>query len=76
LSPAKYGKKSHSFDFLGVFGIAVLWLPRFFEMILYAGHNDLTNDFVTGWLEEFIPPLTKEIMERGTNPNFVRYSSP
>jgi hypothetical protein len=43
---------------------------------MYAGHNDLTHDFVTGWLEEFIPPLAKEIMERGTNPNFVRYSSP
>ena len=46
------------------------------EIYMCAGHNDLTDNFVTGWLEEFIPPLAKEIMERGANPNFVRYSSP
>jgi hypothetical protein len=46
------------------------------EIYMYAGHNDLTDNFVTGWLEEFIPPLANEILERGVNPNFVRYSSP
>lgn len=37
------------------------------EVYMCAGHNDLTDSFVAGWLEEFIPPLAKEIKERGSS---------
>lgn len=46
------------------------------EIYMYAGHNDLTDNFVTGWLEEFIPSLAEEIIERGVASRSVRYSSP
>ena len=32
--PRQIGKKIHSFDFPGAFGIVILWLPCFIEMIL------------------------------------------
>ena len=45
------------------------------EIYMCAGHNDLTDNFVAGWLEEFIPPLAKEIKDHGGNQKSVRYSS-
>ncbi len=46
-------------------GYAVLALLETFypevETYVRAGHNDLTNNFVTGWLEQFAPSLTKDI---------------
>lgn len=42
------------------------------ETYVYAGHNDLTNNFVTGWLEQFAPSLTKDILTSHRS----RYGSP
>jgi hypothetical protein len=42
------------------------------ETYVYAGHNDLTNNFVTGWLEQFAPSLTKDIPASHSS----RYGSP
>ena len=44
---------------------------------VYAGHNDLTDNFVTGWLEQFVPDLGKEILTAQENITYhTRYSSP
>jgi hypothetical protein len=42
------------------------------ETYVRAGHNDLTNNFVSGWLEEFVPSLTKDI----PTSHGSRYGSP
>lgn len=45
------------------------------ESYVFTGVSDLTDDFVTGWLAEFIPPLAKEITDKGVNSSLVRYGS-
>ena len=42
------------------------------ETYVRAGHNDLTNNFVTGWLQQFAPSLTKNIPTSYAS----RYGSP
>lgn len=42
------------------------------ETYVRAGHNDLTNNFVTGWLEQFAPSLTNDIATSHRS----RYASP
>jgi hypothetical protein len=42
------------------------------ETYVRAGHNDLTDNFVTGWLEQFAPSLTKDILTSYRS----RYGSP
>jgi hypothetical protein len=42
------------------------------ETYVRAGHNDLTNNFVTGWLEQFVPSLAKDI----STSQGRRYGSP
>jgi hypothetical protein len=42
-----------------------------------AGRNDLTDNLVTGWLEQFVPTLAKEIFAiQRKNTNHTRYISP
>jgi len=42
---------------------------------VYAGHNDLTDNFVTGWLKQFAPALAKDIpINYKTPPSRARYS--
>jgi len=44
---------------------------------VYAGHNDLTDDFVIGWLEQFVPALAHEIESDHKNTSArMRYRSP
>jgi len=46
------------------------------DTYVYAGHNDLTDNFVTGWLEQFVPELAKEILTAQENLTYhTRYSS-
>lgn len=45
------------------------------EAYVFTGESDLTDNFVTGWLAEFIPPLAKEILENGIQPSRVRFGS-
>ena len=42
------------------------------ETYVHAGHNDLTDNFVTGWLEQFAPTLTNDIPVSHRS----RYTSP
>jgi hypothetical protein len=42
------------------------------ETYVRAGHNDLTDTFVTGWLEQFVPLLAKDILTTYRS----RYGSP
>jgi hypothetical protein len=46
------------------------------EAYVYAGRHDLTDDLVTGWLTEFVPPLAQEISDKDEGPRRVRYASP
>lgn len=46
------------------------------EVSMCAGHNDWTDNFVTGWLAEFVPPLAQEITALGVDSSKVRHSSP
>ena len=46
------------------------------EISMYAGDDDLTDNFVTGWLEAFIPQLAKEIRDLGADSTKVRFGSP
>lgn len=42
-----------------------------------AGRNDLTDNLVTGWLEQFVPTLAKEIHAiQRKNTKYTRYLSP
>jgi len=43
---------------------------------MLVGQNDLTDNLVTGWLTEFIPPLANEIIEKGIDSSIVRFGSP
>lgn len=45
------------------------------EYYVHAGQCDLTDNFVTGWLAEFIPPLAKEITDLGIDSAMIRYGS-
>jgi hypothetical protein len=45
------------------------------EAYIFTGVSDLTDNFVTGWLAEFIPPLANEILENGINTSKVRFGS-
>jgi hypothetical protein len=45
------------------------------EAYVCTGESDLTDNFVTGWLAEFIPPLAKEILENGIDTSKVRFGS-
>ncbi len=47
------------------------------DAYVHAGHNDLTDNFVTGWLEQFVPELAKDILKAQENSTYQnRYSSP
>ncbi len=47
------------------------------ETYVYAGHDDLTDDFVIGWLEQFVPVLAHEIESDHKNTSArIRYRSP
>jgi len=43
---------------------------------IFVGQNDLTDNLVTGWLAEFIPPLANEIIEKGIDSSKIRFGSP
>lgn len=45
------------------------------EAHIFTGESDLTDNFVTGWLTEFIPSLAKEILENGIDTSKVRFGS-
>ena len=45
------------------------------EAHVFTGESDLTDNFVTGWLTEFIPALAKEILENGIDTSKIRFGS-
>lgn len=46
------------------------------ESYVFTGESDLTDNFVAGWLAQFIPHLAKEIADKGVNSSLVRFASP
>lgn len=47
------------------------------ETYVFAGAHDLTDNFVTGWLEQYVPALVQEITSKyGADARSIRYISP
>lgn len=46
------------------------------ETYVYAGRNDLTDNFVAGWLDQFAPALAAEIPPENETSSSKRYRSP